>query len=167
VPFASAYRRANLILIHARAKTLPGFQIDSPPWIVLPADARNAEIGEAVRTALAAYREGEPAPDYRSADWKELRRARYHAAGVRSERTYVSNRPTSRSVRRTEFCDSRRNATAGRVVIARDSNICQTLSCELNQVPVLRFGRHGVDAREKSSVLQAAENVRRDDVNRV
>ena len=88
--FAGAYRRANLIVIHGNAKTLPGFLIHSPPWIALPDDAGNAAIGEAVRTALAAYREDEPAPDYRSADWKELRRAGYRAAGARSERAYMT-----------------------------------------------------------------------------
>ena len=88
---AGAYRRANLILIHASARTLPGFLVNSPPWIGLPADARNTEIGEAVRTALAGYRDGDPVPDYRSADWKALRQARHRAAGVTSERAYMTD----------------------------------------------------------------------------
>jgi hypothetical protein len=88
--FASAYKRAGLILIYASAKTVPGFLIDTPPWITLSDEVRNAELGEAVRTALAAYREGVSVPDYLSADWKALRRARYRAAGVNSERAYMT-----------------------------------------------------------------------------
>ena len=89
--FASAYKRAGLILIHASAKTVPGFLIDCPPWITLSEDVRSAELGEAVRTALAAYHEGVPVPDYGSADWKALRRACYRAAGVNSERGYMTD----------------------------------------------------------------------------
>jgi hypothetical protein len=88
--YACAYKRTRLILIHASAKTVPGFLINSPPWITFSEDVRNAELGEAVRTALAAYREGVPAPDYGSADWKALRRARCRAAGVNSERAYMT-----------------------------------------------------------------------------
>ena len=89
--FASAYKRSELILIYASAKTVPGFLIASPPWITLSDDVRNPELGEAVRTALAAYREGVPVPDHGSADWKASRRSRYRAAGVNSERAYMTD----------------------------------------------------------------------------
>jgi len=89
-PCATAYWRSGKILIHALAKTEPGFYIDAEPWLILPSDAHPSEIGEAIRKALRAFRPSVPVPDYRSPEWKALRLGRFRAAGVRSEREFMS-----------------------------------------------------------------------------
>jgi len=77
------------MVIGARARTVHGAYIDTE-WWTLPISAAPAELGSAIRRALRAFQASAPHPDFRSAEWKALRKAQLRAAGVTSERQYMT-----------------------------------------------------------------------------
>lgn len=89
-PCARAYWRPDKILIHALARTEPGFYIGAEPWLTMPSNATHAVVGSAIRAALLAFHPSVPVPDYRSPEWKALQLARFRAVGVKSERQFES-----------------------------------------------------------------------------
>src|SRR5262245_49387916 len=89
-PCAQAYWWPGKILVHALARTEPGFYLNAEPWMTLPSNVNHAILGSAIRAALRAFQPNVPVPDYRSPAWKALRLARIRAAGVKSERQFVS-----------------------------------------------------------------------------
>ena len=87
---AQAYWWPEKILVHALARTEPGFYIIAEPWTTLPSNVDHATLGSAIREALLAFRSNVRVPDYQTLAWKALRRARLRAVGVRSERQFMS-----------------------------------------------------------------------------
>jgi hypothetical protein len=86
---ASAYWRAAGIVIEARAR-IPGPAHIGTEWWNLPISVTSAELGLAIRGALLAFQPDAPWPDFRSPEWKALRKIRLRAAGVTSERQYMT-----------------------------------------------------------------------------
>src|SRR5260370_39145742 len=89
-PCAQAYWWPGKILVHALARTEPGFYISAEPWLTMPSNVTHAILGSAIREALLAFQPSIPVPDYRSPAWKALRLARIRAVGVKSERQFMS-----------------------------------------------------------------------------
>src|SRR6266478_5035013 len=89
-PCAQAYWRPGKVLVHALARTEPGFYISAEPWLTLPSNVNPVVLGSAIREALLAFQPNVPIPDYRSPAWKALQLARVRAVGVRAERQFMS-----------------------------------------------------------------------------
>lgn len=87
---ANAIRWQDRILIHAEAKTVPGFYMACFPWLKLPRDASQAELGAAIQEALRGFRSDVPVPDFRTPSGKAFLSERLQAAGVRSERQFMN-----------------------------------------------------------------------------
>src|SRR5437773_3229 len=60
---ASVYVREGLWLVHSNAQTMAGFWISQEPYLAIPGDSDDAEIGTAVLRALDASQANVPNPD--------------------------------------------------------------------------------------------------------
>ena len=84
---AAVYRRSNKLILHPDGKTTAGVFIGIEPFIVLPASSGAATVGAALRSALAASRQGlrHPQPQ----EWDAVASPLYAAAGVKSWGNFV------------------------------------------------------------------------------
>ncbi|MEU4423581.1 hypothetical protein AB0F81_23380 [Actinoplanes sp. NPDC024001] len=84
---SEVYRRGKLILIDAMSRTVDGFWISSPPYLVLDVTASPEEVGAALAQALAGSRQGVPNPPVRNAP--SPIQPLLELAGVKSWNTFV------------------------------------------------------------------------------
>lgn len=83
---ASVYRLKDRVLAHANVRTETGLWIATEPFLQLPLDADEIAIGAAVHSLLQATTV--PIPD--QVNWRSMAKRRLIAAGVRSERAFMS-----------------------------------------------------------------------------
>ncbi|HEX5515847.1 MAG TPA: hypothetical protein VFY81_15720 [Gammaproteobacteria bacterium] len=80
---ANVYFHPDAWIVHAQHRTTAGVLLHGAPVFRLPTDATSAELGRAVRDALAGYRDGIPHP----ATWKGIGTEFLKLAGFRSWRS--------------------------------------------------------------------------------
>jgi len=87
MPSAAVYRLRDRVFMHPWQRTTLGLGIASEPYVSLPLDAGDAELGAAVLNALSLSRGTLPHPE----SPRGLQAARLKAAGVRSEKAFQSD----------------------------------------------------------------------------
>ncbi|MCR6663879.1 MAG: hypothetical protein NVV60_12225 [Luteimonas sp.] len=83
---ANIYKLKDRYLVHPDSRTASGIWVACDPFLPLALDADAAAIGNATLSALAASSSAAPHPK----DWRAIAMPRLVAAGVRSERSFVS-----------------------------------------------------------------------------
>ena len=81
-PNAAIYRRKDRLIVHSQSKTTSGLWIGCEPYIVLPVNASDRELGEAVLAALEQSREFVPNPQ--QSQWHEITAPLLEAGGAAS-----------------------------------------------------------------------------------
>lgn len=87
VSAASVYRFKDRWIVSPDKRTTAGLVVSSEPFIALPLDVNNDDLGSILMKALALSKSPMPHP----VDWKSMAAPRLAAAGVKSERTSQLN----------------------------------------------------------------------------
>lgn len=87
VSAASVYRLKDRLIVSPDKRTTAGLVVASEPFVVLPLEATNDDLGSTLMKALALSK----TPMSHPVDWKAIAASRLAAAGVKSKRTFQLN----------------------------------------------------------------------------
>jgi hypothetical protein len=88
-PQANIFRREDRFIVHPESRTAVGVWIAREPFLALPVDVTNEELGLAVTAALNQSMESVPHPD--RSEWTKVVSPLLKAAQVRSWKAFVLN----------------------------------------------------------------------------